>query len=287
MIQKKLNTYRSHRAFCSSDPSDCHFELKTFSKGTKVHNVQTNINYLIYCLKGHARISSMLFHDKTLREGEIIFISRECECTWFALSDVSLLIHKFNNTVCCTEECILSYLYSHRHVDTKTYCYKLTAPNSLQTLMNSVAFYIDDQTHDSLLWQLKHKELIWIFTRYFSVEELRSFFHPMTDEQVSFKSLVISHYRKANKTEELAALCGYGVHTFRRLFKNEFGLSVYKWLIQKRAEHIKYRISQTDTPFADIIREFNFSSPQHLNTFCKKYLKDTPGNIRKSSSEVG
>ena len=186
MIQKKLNTYRAHGAFCGGNPSDCHFELKSYAAGTTVHNDDRNINYLIYCQTGHARISSTLFHDEILCAGEIMFVPRQSECTGFALSDVSLLVHKFNNTVCSTEECILSYLYSHRHIDAKIYCCKLTAPSSLRALMNSVVFYIDDQTHDVLLWQLKHKELIWILTRYFSVEELRSFFHTRTDEQVPF-----------------------------------------------------------------------------------------------------
>ena len=60
------------------------------------------------------------------------------------------------------------------------------------------------------IWHLKHKELIWWFIRCFQTEELRSFFHPMTDEQVPFKSLVLTHYRKANNTEEFAGLCRYG-----------------------------------------------------------------------------
>ena len=106
----------------------------------------------------------------------------------------------------------------------------------------------------------------------------------MTDEQVPFRSLVITHYRKANNTVELAELCGYGVHTFRRIFKNEFGTSVYQWLIQKRAEHIKYSLSMSYIPLSDIIDEFNFSSAQHFNSFCKQYLGDTPGNLRKENN---
>ena len=91
----------------------------------------------------------------------------------------------------------------------------------------------------------------------------------------------MAHYHKANNTEELANLCGYGIHTFRRIFKAEFETSVYQWLIQKRAERIKYRLSMSYIPLSDIIEEFNFSSAQHFNSFCKKYLGDTPGNIRK------
>lgn len=266
---------------CDETPSDCHFEQKSFPTGTTVHNNDANINYLIYCQSGHARISSTLFHDEILCEGEIMFVPRQCECTGTALSGVTLLVHKFNNTVCCSEKCILSFLYSHRHIDSKIYCCKLIAPSSLQTLMNGVSSYINDEKHDLHIWHLKHKELIWLFTRYFTPEELRSFFHPMTDEQVPFKNLVLTHYRKANSTEELADLCGYGIHTFRRVFKSEFGTPVYRWLIQKRAEHIKFRLAQEYIPLVDIIDEFNFSTPANLSNFCRKYLGDSPSNLRK------
>lgn len=267
--------------FCDEFPADCSFEMKGYPAGATVHNDNTDINHLIFCRSGHVRITSTLFHDEILCAGEVMFIPRMGECHGTALSDVTLLVHKFNNTVCNSEKCILSYLYSHRHPDSKIYCCKLTMSNSMQVLMSTVAAYITDDTHDAELWKLKHKELIWVFTRYYAAEELRPFFHPMTDEQVPFKSLVLTHYRKANNTEELADLCGYGIHTFRRIFKNEFGTSVYQWLIQKRAENIKYRLSQAYIPFVDIMDEFNFSTPANLSNFCRKYLGDTPSNLRK------
>ena len=155
---------------------------------------------------------------------------------------------------------------------------------TLQTLVESILSYLAQGANDCTLWQMKHKELVWLFTRHYPAGELHSFFHPMTDEQVPFKSLVMTHYRKANNTEELAGLCGYGVHTFRRVFKKEFDVPVYRWLIQKRAEHIKYRLSMPYVPFSDIIDEFNFSSAQHFNSFCKQYLGDTPGNLRKANA---
>ena len=272
---------------CDETPTDCHFEQRTFTQGTTVHNADMNINYLIYCQSGHARISSTLFHDEILCAGEIMFVPRQSECTGTALSDVTLLVHKFNNTVCCSEKCILSYLYTHRHIDSKIYCCKLTAPGSLQTLMSGVSSYIDDEKHDLQIWHLKHKELIWVFTRYFAPEELRSFFHPMTDEKVPFKSLVLTHYRKANNANELADLCGYSVHTFRHTFKEEFGMAVHQWLIQKRAENVKYQLSLPYIPLVDIMDALNFSSPQHLSHFCKKHLGDSPTNIRKKLTPSG
>lgn len=108
----------------------------------------------------------------------------------------------------------------------------------------------------------------------------------MTDEQVPLRSLVLTHYRKAEFTDKLAEMCGYyGLHNFRKVFKKEFGMSPYKWLMMKRAEHIRYKLSQTYIPFADIIDEFNFSSAAHFSNFCKRFLGDTPSNIRKASEK--
>lgn len=267
--------------FCNENPIDCHFEVKSHLVGETVRNDDTNINYLIFCRTGHARISNTLFHDEILCAGEVMFVPRGSEYRGIAQSDLTLLVHKFNNTICQSEKCILSYLYSHRHIKSNIYCSKLTIPKPLQILVTGIVSYLTDGIYDSDLWKLKHKEVIWAFTRYYDAEELRSFFHPMLDEQIPFKNLVMTHYRKANNTEELAKLCGYGIYTFRRIFKTEFGTPVYQWLIQKRAEHIKFRLSRPYIPFSDIIDEFNFSSAQHFNSFCKQYLGDTPGNLRK------
>ena len=272
--------------FCDEFPADCSFERKSYPAGATVQNEDTNINYLIFCQSGHARITSTLFHDEILCAGEVMFVPRGSECCGTALSDVTLLVHKFNNTVCRAEKCILSYLYSHKLPDSKVYCCKLTAPTSMRVLMDTVTTYIADETHDSDLWKLKHKELIWVFTRYFAAEELRIFFHPMTGEQVPFRSLVLTHYRKAEFTDKLAEMCGYGLHNFRKIFKKEFGMSPYKWLMMKRAENIKYKLSQTYIPFADIIDEFNFSSAAHFSNFCKRFLGDTPSNVRKALTEM-
>ena len=66
---------------CDENPTDCHFELKTFVQGTTAHNDDSNINYLIYCQSGHARILSSFFYNEILSAGEIMFISRQSECS--------------------------------------------------------------------------------------------------------------------------------------------------------------------------------------------------------------
>ena len=55
---------KNHKpAFCDENPIDCHFDVKSFPAGTTVHNNDTNIIYLIFCMKGHARITSTFMQN--------------------------------------------------------------------------------------------------------------------------------------------------------------------------------------------------------------------------------
>lgn len=267
--------------FCEETVADCSFSMKDYPAGAVIQKEDLGTHSLVFCHTGHLRISCRLFHDEVLCAGEIMLIPRQSECAGVTLSDATLLVHRFNNTVCNPEKCILAYLYSHRPLQTKSYCCKLTVCSSFRVLMENIIFHIADKKYDIELWEMKHKELIWGFTRYYSTEELCAFFHPMTGEQIPFKSMVLAHYRKAEYTDRLAEVCGYQLRTFRRRFKEEFGVSVHKWLISKRAELIKDRLFLNYIPFSDIIAEFHFSSPQQFNRFCKDNLGDAPQNLRQ------
>lgn len=276
---------KSNSLLCRENLIDCCFELINFQEGDLIHKEDIKNHSLVFCHKGHLRISSTLLHDEVLCAGEMMFLPRQSSCNGLVLSDTTLLVHRFNNTICKPENCILAYLYSHRNIQSKTHCYKLGTCASFNNLIGGIISYMADKTEDVALWRMKHKELIWILTRYYSAEELRAFFHSMTNEQISFKSLVLTHYRKVVYTDELAEMCGYGLCTFRRKFKKEFGIPPYKWLTMKRSEQIRYKLSLSYIPFCDIINEFDFSSPQYFNRFCKRFLGDTPTNLRARLSK--
>ena len=78
---------KNHKpAFCDENPIDCHFDVKSYPAGTTVHNNDTNIIYLIFCMKGHARITSTFFHDEILCAGEVMFVPHGSEYSGVALS---------------------------------------------------------------------------------------------------------------------------------------------------------------------------------------------------------
>nr|WP_302831748.1 helix-turn-helix transcriptional regulator [uncultured Bacteroides sp.] len=284
-------SHKNYFAICNENPVGCSFLKINYQKGMEYSYIGLEQHALLFCQSGHIRLSSNLFQEEYLCAGEILFIPRGSDYQGVALSAAVLLVHYFSNTVCHVENCILSFLYTHKHIEPqagKAYSYsKLSACGQLAHIMDGVGGYLNDKKHEPALWGLKHKELIWLFTKYYTPEELRLFFHPMIDEDVPFKSLVLAHYSRAEYTDVLAEMCGYGLHTFRRLFKKEFGISPYKWLMMKRAEHIRHRLSLPYMPFADIIEEFHFSSPQQFTRFCKDNLGDTPVNLRRTYIQIG
>lgn len=116
--------YKQKPPFCDENPIDCHFDVKDYPAGITVYNDNTNINYLIFCCTGHARISSTLFHDEILCAGEVMFVPRGSECSGVALSDVTLFVH--NST---TRYAMLKNVFSPFYIHTDIMMLKSIAVN--------------------------------------------------------------------------------------------------------------------------------------------------------------
>lgn len=268
---------------CDEHPTDCIFRFAEYHQGEIFNHGYEDAHYIVYCRKGITRLQSNLFKEEFIYGGEILFLPRMADCRGEVMEDSHVIIHTFNNSVCTPEHCILSYLYKHngKPENAVSYCCKLLSHKALETFMESISQYLIDETETTQLWRMKHRELIYLLCRYYKPAELQAFFHPMIGEDVPFKNLVLSHYRKAHQTKDLAEQCGYSLPTFRRIFKDVFNMPPYQWLMKKRAEHLLHRLSSPHITFADIIEEFNFSSSQQFNRFCKVNLGDTPSNIRQ------
>lgn len=268
---------------CNDEPNESKFMFADYEAHESFFIHHPEMNYLVYCETGRVQFFSSLFKNEVIDEGELVFLSRIGDYQGIALEKTHFIIHQFNNTICRPEECILHFLYSHRkreNCSIENHC-RLKSNKSIHVFMTSISNYLIDKTGDTRLWNLKHKELIRLLCYYYQPIELQMFFHPMTDEQVPFKSLVLSHYQKVKTAKELANLCGYGIETFRRLFNEEFQIPIYRWLQKKKAEQVFFMLEIPHISLKEIIEELNFTSPQQFNKFCKMNLGDTPGKIQQ------
>lgn len=129
----------------------------------------------------------------------------------------------------------------------------------------------------------KQQELFMLLNIYYSGEELSVFLHSLTSHRErDLKKFIIENSIRARSVQELADICGYSMSGFKRLFKEMFDESVYKWMLQQKAERLKLKLGEKNVSLKVIIDEFGFSSPAHFTKFCKQWLGMVPTQFVKT-----
>lgn len=109
----------------------------------------------------------------------------------------------------------------------------------------------------------------------------RGFFYPISTYTESFQYFVMQNYDKVKNVEEFAHLGGYTTTTFRRMFKNMYGVPVYEWILDKKREGILNDLQYTKQRISVISARYGFDSLSHFAHFCKDSFGDTPRALRK------
>lgn len=100
-------------------------------------------------------------------------------------------------------------------------------------------------------------------------------------EDFEFRELLFEHYTCEVNAQELATLMDMPFATFNRKFKKAFGMPVGEWLTLKKKANVLMDLKTTDLTVKEIASKYNLT-PNYLTSFCKKYLGDTPMNLRES-----
>lgn len=152
---------------------------------------------------------------------------------------------------------------------------------ALVKFIDSLTLYLDDKLTCSYLYQLKIKELFFIFRSYYDPKDLYAFFYMYLTNNNSFSDYIYKNYKKVKTVEEFAKLSNYSLSGFQKRFKKVFGMPVYQWMKEQRSRNILHEINNTKKSFKEISDDFGFYSPSHFNDFCKMQFGSTPGDIRK------
>ncbi len=129
----------------------------------------------------------------------------------------------------------------------------------------------------------KLSELFFLLRAYYTKEELAAFFCRLMTSDLAFRDLIIRNYSKVRSVKELSDLAHYSEAGFHKHFKKVFGESPSDWLNREKANAVRRKLTQTQTPLKIISDEFGFSSVSHLNKFCKKHFGATPLQIRNGA----
>ena len=155
----------------------------------------------------------------------------------------------------------------------------------IKTYMNGLKEYLEEGMPCGLFVELKIKELIFLLTCYYPMNQICRFFFPISTYTESFHYFVMNNYNKVKNVEEFAQLGGYNITTFRRLFRNMYNVPVYEWILTKKREGILEDLTNTKDRINEISSRYGFDSASHFAHFCKASFGDTPRALRNNAQK--
>ncbi len=270
--------------FCCREPMSClnyrsecrvYFKQLVLGEGERLEHKGLNDICVLFVLSGRICVFEQEKRQVCVEAGEMVVLSslakqevvceQEAEIVWFMadyLKDFSAkLIRSLEDD--CNK--------------TNYRCNKLPIRKVLSSFLELLICYLKNGMDCGYLLEEKREELFILLDAYYTRSELALFLYPyVVIKDSDFKKMVLLNSLKAKGVPELIELCGYTSGGFKKMFKEVFGGSIYQWMLQQKAEKLRYRLAEDDVNLKALIGEFGFSSPAHFTKFCKKWLGKTP-----------
>lgn len=254
---------------------------RKLSKGEHTPKDKCTQNCMLFMIKGELLINSDEYPGQTLHDKQFILQAIGSKIETLALTDVEYVVYWFNELPVICEE---RYKEIVEQTEVPLTYTPMVMNNRLYQLVNSMPEFLGDESPCSKFVELKCKELVYLITNFYPLPQLSAFFYPISTYTESFHYFVMQNYSRVKNVEEFAHLGGYTTTTFRRLFKNFYGIPVYEWILEKKREGILEDLQHTNMRITEISNRYGFDSLSHFAHFCKDSFGDTPRALRKKAA---
>ena len=276
---------------CCARQADCRLCPQTsngvlvyrqYPKGQHFSAEKCTQNCILFLLKGKLLINSDEYPGTTLQTHQFILQAIGSKVELLALTDVEYIVFWFTELPLLCED---RYKEILEHTQAPLTYTPLIAIPKLSNLLKDLTEYINEQPPCcGKFLELKCQELVYILTSYYPIHQISAFFYPISTYTESFHYFVMQNYDKVKTVEDFAHLGGYTTTTFRRLFKNMYGIPVYEWILDKKREGILDDLRFTKQRISVISARYGFDSLSHFAHFCKDSFGDTPRALRKRAA---
>lgn len=239
-------------------------------------------NLILFILRGNMLINSEEYPGMILQPEHAVLQAIGSKVELLAITDVDCIEFRFNDVPTLCRPNFREIVDVSINPITYT---PLPFNEKLHRLIDDLADYLSEPTPPCHAYlDMKSKELIYVMSNYYPQHIISTFFYPISIYTESFQYFVMKHYAKVRTTEEFAHLGGYTTTTFRRLFKNLYGMPVYVWILNKRRESVLHDLLKSDDRIGVISERYGFDNLSHFSHFCKDSFGDTPRNLRRRAA---
>lgn len=267
-------------AECPKASENIFVHTKLF-KGNHIPKDKCTQNCMIFILQGELLINSEEYPGNVLREKQFILQAIGSKIELLALTEVEFLTFWFNELPVLCDNRYREIIDQAELPLTYT---PLVMSDKIHHLISDLPDFLKEESPCNKFFELKCKELIFLITNFYPLPQLGAFFYPISTYTESFHYFVMQNYSKVKNVEEFAHLGGYTTTTFRRLFKNMYGIPVYEWILDKKREGILEDLQHTKMRMTEICNRYGFDSLSHFAHFCKDSFGDTPRALRKRAA---
>ena len=254
---------------------------RKLSRGQHFPKDKCTQNCILLMIKGELLINSEEYPGTVLYDRQFILQAIGSKMELLALTEVEYICYWFNELPVV---CPARYQEIIEQAEAPITYTPMVMNFQLQYLVTDLASYLDEQPPCGKFIELKCQELIFLIITYYPLPQLRAFFYPISSYTESFQYFIMQNYSKVKYVEEFAHLGGYTTTTFRRLFRNLYGIPVYEWILEKKREGILEDLQHTKMRITEISNRYGFDSLSHFAHFCKDSFGDTPRALRKKAA---
>lgn len=257
---------------------------KRIPAGEKFVISRSNVNTLVFTLKGDYVVSSEERRDYHVGEREMVLCYHDYNYDFVAQSDLEVIQIYF---VSLGEVCDLGTLRQMGKKAKREEHYKhefASQPvvDELYTLLTTLRIYAEDEIHCDHVHRAAINLVFGVMRFYYTPRAQLKLFYNLISFGTGFRALVENNCSKAHNLNHLAQLCGYEIASFNVIFRRFYpDITPHVWMQERRKTEILRYLQRSDAKIKFVATKFGFSSSSHLGEFCKRYLGDTPRNLRK------
>lgn len=248
-----------------------------------VHRKANVYRCVILCvLNGSITLSYDRFIAENVREGQILLLTPGERCSITATHDTHIILFQTEDLIQTSEGLVIEELPVRQIENYGIPLLNIKQP--IRIFIKQLLLLFNDGLYITDFMNLKMKELFYLLKTYYTKEELAGFFYPLYSKNAAFAMFVYKNHRFVKNVTEFARLYNCSISNFDKNFRQTFGTSSYKWMMQRRINMIYNEIQTTQKPLKQIAEDTGFASQPQFTDFCKKHMGVTPGQLRKSKT---
>ncbi|MDR0976452.1 MAG: helix-turn-helix transcriptional regulator [Prevotellaceae bacterium] len=255
---------------------------RKYSKGQHFPAEKMTRNCMLFLLKGEMLLNSSEYPGTVLKANQVVLLAIGSKTELLALTDVEYFTYSFTELPKICQEQFKEVISKGEEPATYT---PLTINRNLKEVIHQIKRHLEGGCEpDEEYLELKAKELAYFIITHYPITQVGAFFYPISSYTEGFHYFVMQNYDKVRNVEEFAHMGGYTTTTFRRLFKNMYGIPVYEWILDRKREGILNDLRTTQQRISTISARYGFESLSHFAHFCKDSFGDTPRSLRKRAA---